>query len=188
MKQVHVVFLEILGTVESALCQLAALVRYSGPVRLTHHEADSTLSICVLLLFEVSPSNLDKDSQRCLFMTRENHLRVKGSTRRNRVFPKRSESRQPSSLRSSPPFSSPARTSEWRSRRAAGGSRRGLQRPHVSSSRCLQVHPTCLWKWEIGGRSIVNIAAAVLVPELQKKQTQDHQDDVSTLKHKHICR
>lgn len=168
------IFLEILGTVESALGQLAALVRYSGPVRLTHHEADSTLSICVLLLFEVSPSNLDKDSQRCLFMTRENHLHVTGFTG-DGVFLQRSRGSKFSSLccSSALPFSSLAQTCVWRSRQAAGGSRQGLQRPRVSSSRCLQVHPTCLCKWESRGRSIVNIAAAVLDPELQKEQTHD---------------
>lgn len=56
------IFLEILGAVESSLCQLAALVRNSLPVCLTHHKADSTLSICVLLLLKISPSNLNKDS------------------------------------------------------------------------------------------------------------------------------
>lgn len=164
------IFLEILGTVESALCQLAALVRYSGPVRLTHHEAYRALSICVLLLFEVSPSNLDKNSQRCLFMTRGNHLHVKGFAW-NRVFQKRSQGSTFSCLcRSSAlPFSSLAQTCVWRSRQAAGGSRQGLQRPHVSSSRCLQVHPTCLYKWEIRGRSTVNTAAVVLTQSCRNK-------------------
>lgn len=152
--------LEILGTIKSTLCQLAALVRYSGPVCLTHHEADSALSICVLLLFEVSPSNLDKDIQQCLFMNTGNHLHIKGFTG-NRVFLRRSQGC------SALPFSFLAQTCAWRSRRAAGGSRPGLQRPHVSSSRCLQVHPTCLCKWEISGRSKVSIAAVVFVPELQ---------------------
>ncbi len=55
-----IIFLEILGTVESSLCQLAALIRYFLPVRLTHHKADSALSICILLLFKIGPSNLDK--------------------------------------------------------------------------------------------------------------------------------
>lgn len=55
-----IIFLEILGTVESSLCQLAALIRYFLPVCLTHHEADSALSIRILLLFKIGPSNLDK--------------------------------------------------------------------------------------------------------------------------------
>lgn len=55
-----IIFLEILGTVESSLCQRSALIRYSLPVRLTHHKADSALSIRFLLLFQISPSNLDK--------------------------------------------------------------------------------------------------------------------------------
>lgn len=57
-------FLEILGTVESSLCQLAALVRYSFPVRLTHHKTNSALSICILLLFKISPANLEEESKR----------------------------------------------------------------------------------------------------------------------------
>lgn len=145
-EQVYVIFLEILGTVESSLRQLAALVRYSGPVRLTHHEADSALSICVLLLFEVSPSNLDKDGERCLFMTSENHLHIKRFTW-NWVFLRRSLVRMvPSLSRSSAlPFSFLAQTCVWRSRQAAAGSRQG-RRPRASSSRCLPAHPTCLCK------------------------------------------
>lgn len=144
------IFLEILGTVESSLRQLAALVRYSSPVRLTHHEADSALSICFLLLFEVSPSNLDKDGEQCLFMTSENHLHIKRFTQ-NQVFPRRSLGSMFSSLcRSSAlPFSFLAQTCVWRSRQAAAGSRQGLPRPRVSSSRCLRGHPTCLYKWMI---------------------------------------
>lgn len=57
------IFLEILGTVESSLCQLAALVRYSLPVRLTHHKTNSALSICILLLFKISPANLEEESK-----------------------------------------------------------------------------------------------------------------------------
>lgn len=57
------IFLEILGTVESSLCQLAALVRYSLPVRLTHHKTNSALSICILLLFKISPANLEEKSK-----------------------------------------------------------------------------------------------------------------------------
>lgn len=55
-----IIFLEILGTVESFLRQLPALIRYSLPVRLTHHKADRALSIRFLLLFEISPTDLDK--------------------------------------------------------------------------------------------------------------------------------
>lgn len=138
-QQVWVIFLEILGAVESSLCQLPALVCYSGPVCLTHHKTDSALSIGVLLLFKVGPTNLDKDDQRCLFTTSGNHLNILAALSVVGVF-------------SSPcgcselPFSFLAQTCAWRSRRAAGGSRRGLRRPHVSSSRCLQVHPTCLNK------------------------------------------
>lgn len=140
------IFLEILGTVESSLRQLAALVRYSGPVRLAHHEADSALSIGVLLLFEVSPSNLDKDGERCLFMTSENHLHIKRFTW-NRVFLRRSlVSTVPSLSRSSAlPFSFLAQTCVWRSRQAAAGSRQG-RRPRASSSRCFLARPTCLYK------------------------------------------
>lgn len=57
------IFLEILGTVESSLRQLAALVRYSLPVRLTHHKTNSALSICILLLFKISPANLEEESK-----------------------------------------------------------------------------------------------------------------------------
>lgn len=144
------IFLEILGTVESSLRQLAALVRYSGPVRLTHHKADSALSICVLLLFEVSPSNLDKDGERCLFMTSENHLHIKRFTW-NRVFLRRSLVSMFSSLsrRAALPFSFLAQTCVWRSRQAAAGSRRGPRRPRASSSRCLPVRPTCLYRGKI---------------------------------------
>lgn len=148
-EQVHVIFLEILGTVESSLRQLAALVRYSGPVRLTHHEADSALSICVLLLFEVGPSNLDRDGEGCLFMTSENHLHIKGFTW-NRVFLRPSlASMFPLSRSSALPFSSLAQTCVWRSRQAAAGSRQG-RRPRASSSRCLPAHPTCLYKGKRG--------------------------------------
>lgn len=62
-KRHEIIFLEILGTVESSLCHLSTLVRYSLPVRLTHHEADSALSICFLLLFQIGPSNLDKTTR-----------------------------------------------------------------------------------------------------------------------------
>lgn len=55
-----IIFLEILGAVESFLCQLAALICYSLPVGLTHDKADSALSICVLLLFKISPSDLNE--------------------------------------------------------------------------------------------------------------------------------
>lgn len=180
------IFLEILGTVKSALCQLAAFVRYSRPVRLTHHEADSALSICVLLLFKVSPSNLDKDSQGCLFMTSENHLHIKGFTR-HRVFLKRSQGSTFSSLRCSSalPFSSLAQTCVWRSRQAAGGSRQGLQRPHVSSCRCLQVHPTCLYKWEVRGRSIVNIAVVFWTQSCRNNKLRTAR---MKFQHKHVCR
>lgn len=57
---IYTIFLEILGTVESPLCQLATLIRNFLPVRLTNHKADSTLSISILLLFKISPSNLDR--------------------------------------------------------------------------------------------------------------------------------
>lgn len=185
-KQVYVIFLEILGTVESALCQLAAFVRYSGPVRLTHHKADSALSICVLLLFEVSPPNLDKDSQRCLFMTRENHLHIKGFTG-NPVFLKCSQGSKFSSLccSSALPFSSLAQTCVWRSRQAAGGSRQGLQRPHVSSSRCLQVRPTCLYKWEIRTQSKVNIAVVFLTQSCRNNKLRTAR---MRFHHKHVWR
>lgn len=145
-EHVYLIFLEILGTVESSLCQLAALVRYSGPVRLTHHEANSALSIRVLLLFEVGPSNLDRDDGRGLFMSSGNHLHIK---RFCWCLPERSLVAS-LSRRSSPlPFSSLAQTCAWRSRQAAAGSRRGRPRPRASSSRCLRVRPTCLHKREI---------------------------------------
>lgn len=52
------VFLEILGAVESSLGQLATFVRYPLPVRLADHKADRSLSIGVLLLFQVGPAYL----------------------------------------------------------------------------------------------------------------------------------
>lgn len=60
IKGVKIIFLKILGTVESSLGQLTTLICYSLPVRLTHHKADSALSICILLFFKISPSNLNK--------------------------------------------------------------------------------------------------------------------------------
>ncbi len=55
-----IIFSEIFGAVESSLCQLAALIRYFLPVCLTHHKTDSALSVCILLLFKISPSHLNK--------------------------------------------------------------------------------------------------------------------------------
>lgn len=51
--------LEILSAVQSSLSYLSALVCDFLPVCLTHHKADITLAFCILLLFEVSPANLD---------------------------------------------------------------------------------------------------------------------------------
>lgn len=51
--------LEILSAVQSSLSYLSALVGDFLPVCLTHHKADIALAFGVLLLFEVSPANLD---------------------------------------------------------------------------------------------------------------------------------
>lgn len=56
--------LEILSAVESSLSYLSALVGDFLPVCLTHHKADIALAFGVLLLFEVSPANLEERKEK----------------------------------------------------------------------------------------------------------------------------
>lgn len=172
-------FLEILGTVESSLRQLAALVRYSLPVRLTHHKTNSALSICILLLFKISPAHLEEESKQdvalwsgswILELTDFNNINKRNSEilwssqARNSTWlfhvlcnfcqpaPIHFKKRTVTALERSKenlPSSFPVRTCVWRSRLAAGGSDPGLPYLHASSSHFLPAHPACLYKSKI---------------------------------------
>lgn len=51
--------LKILGAVKSSLSKLAALIRDFLPVCLTDYKTNRTLSVGILLLFEISPAHLE---------------------------------------------------------------------------------------------------------------------------------
>lgn len=151
------IFLEILCSVESSLSQLAALICDLFPVRLTHHKTNRTLSLCILFLFQISPSNLNKQG---VALRAWNERISLNSNILQHVFMRslfyllllcHIIKQFQSAVYLNVPVSFRVQTCAWRSHQAAGGSPLSLTggHLHVSSSHRSSDHPICLHKRKI---------------------------------------